>query len=102
MGTFAMDTGAVHKLGGAVTDNAQEFGENNTKIHDIVGNLVRSHFSGPEAHLLEQKLQSFKPMLDEMQRALNAQGEHGIDAANKTVQTSDELSDMVAKNFDFN
>ncbi len=101
MGTFGMNTGEVHKRGVAVTDNAQDFGTNNKKIYDIVTSLVHSHFSGPEAHLLHEKLEGFKPMLNEMQNALNAQGEHGMNAARKTEQTSDELSSMVAKNFDF-
>ena len=101
MGTFGMNTGEVHKLGVAVTDNAQDFGTNNKKIYDIVTSLVHSHFTSPEAIALEQKLESFKPMLNEMQAALNAQGEHGMTSARKTEQTSDELSSMVAKNFDF-
>ena len=98
MGTFGMDTGAVHTAGGNVQKQAEEFGYNHQKISNIVKGIIASDYTSTDAIAIAKSIENYDPLLNQIQAKLEGHGNYGIHASNKTTAVNEEIQSDIAGN----
>lgn len=96
MGTFGMDTGAVHTAGGNVQKQAEEFGYNHRKISEIVKGITASEYTSTDAQAIARSIENYDPLLNQVQAKLEGHGNYGVHASNKTTAVNDEIKSNIA------
>ena len=101
MGTFGMNMGDVHALGGKVKELANQFEDSKQSINEIVEGITNSSYTSDDAVAIANAIKSYYPLLNEIRDRMNGFGEYGQNASNIVSQVNEEIKEKVAKPSDF-
>ncbi len=98
MGTFGMNMDEVYSLGNKINGLAEEFGDCKNSLFETVKNITSSAFTSDDAKAIADKIESYKPLLNEIQSRLESFGNYGTQASNIVSQVNSEIKDKIANN----
>ena len=88
---FGMTTGVVHGEGVKVSDYAQDFGASRAKVREIVKEILASDYASDEARAIAREVMAGDAALGAVQEKLDAHGEFGKFASNRTEAAQSEV-----------
>ncbi len=95
MSIFSMDTGETHADGLKGKKNAEEFGVAVRKVKEIKQRILASEFTSSDAQALGNEIDSFDPLLADMQTRLDNFGNMGVYASRETVGLNEQVKQSV-------
>lgn len=96
-GAFRMNTSQVNQEGLNITDLADAFGNARNAVKQTKDRIIASNFTSDDAIAIGNTIETYEPMLNQIQQKLQAHGDFGLLASRKTNEANENIKNMANK-----